>query len=423
MIDIQQEWPYLFSGIVGVTVVTLTTWLFYIRDQHHRNIELIASSFPNIINFSFNFMEDGTLKFRTLFETTIEDIAQSPELERIMQIAANNCTEEDAFFAQKEGVQDTSKTLFGRLQQKVWPELNWTQASQHIHTGILNALSMWYSEGHFGHALLGIIDPHTGRPKHQNICTVTETFCFGLTCEKNPDVRVQKIRVMIAAKDFLQYQVDKNAPPPQFERPGHWVRWETMCQMKRHLERQEEAAAQNKTVSRKVWELNLSFIMPKMSRQAVEEEMQMASHFENLNEDVKILCEQIQSSDALLKLRPSMGPRGSVSSDSGPGSESADDQQTDRSTLGDLAPLQGSVNSVTGTSFQTGSDLTDEDNTSMPSHRPSSKERRLSGQSGSLNHSGSSSFASTSQNNYRNHMTSKLREGSDRKFRILAGLL
>ena len=35
-----------------------------------------------------------------------------------------------------------------------------------------------------------------------------------------------------------------------------------------------------------VWELNLSFIMPKMSRQAVEEEMQMASHFENLNEDV-----------------------------------------------------------------------------------------------------------------------------------------
>merc|ERR1719262_1510323 len=101
------------------------TWGIYARERHRKNIELIASCFPNIINFSFNFMEDGTLKFRTLFETTIDDIAQSPELERIMQIAANNCTEEDAFFEQREDTKDRSKTFLGRLQHKVWPELAW----------------------------------------------------------------------------------------------------------------------------------------------------------------------------------------------------------------------------------------------------------------------------------------------------------
>jgi hypothetical protein len=417
MVDIINDWPYLFSGVTGFVVLTIMTWLSYVRGQHQRNLELIASCFPNIINFSYNFMEDGTLRFRTLFETNMHEICQSPELVRIMQMAADNCTEEDAFFSDRADPAEKEKklSLSGRIWERIWPELSWDRASEHLHQGILNALSMWYSEGHFGHALLGIVDPDTGKPKHQNICTVTETFCFGLTCEKNPDVRVQKIRVMIAAKDFLKHQVDHNGPPPQFERPGHWVRWETMCTMKRHLERQEEAAAKNEPMVRKIWELSLSFIMPKLSDEMKEEDVQMASVFEDLNQGIRHLTDQVQSSESqtFFRSRGSINPnRGSTCSDTGVHLESDYDDPSKVSHDDEFAqggrklPIRQSVSMQDPPGVHFGEATTTE-RAKMAGHGSARSWSKRKG-SGDRGHPVSSSM---------------FREGSDGKFRLLAGLL
>lgn len=299
------NWPFIFSGVFGVSVATLITWVLYIRERQRRNLELIASCFPNIVNFSFNFMEDNTLKFRTLFETTIDEVAQSPELGRILQLAAEHCSEDDAFFSEPEMSADNS--LFKKLERRFWASLEWGKASEHLHLAILNALSARYSDGHFGHALLGLTDPATGRPKHPGIGIVTESFCFGLTCEKNRDVRARKIRVMIAAKDFLKHQVDKSVPRPQFERPGHWVRWETMLQMKRHMELEEEAAAKAERITRKVWEVSLSFIVPTERVEDVASEVSLMSHIEVLRNQVQTLQDQLSHFGPRL---PLLGPRG-----------------------------------------------------------------------------------------------------------------
>lgn len=286
--DISDNWPYLFSGMLGVTVATLITWGIYVRERHRKNVELIASSFPNVINFSYNFMEDGILRFRTLFETTVDEIAQSPELERMMQIAADSCAVDDAFFSEPEPEPDT---CYNRLKRRIWPTVEWKQVLELLHLGILNTLSARYSEGHFGHALIGLTVPGTGARKHKNMTIVTENFCFGLTCEKNEAVRARKIRVMIAAKDFLKHQVNENEDPPEFERRGHWVRWETMCQMKRHMEREEAAAAMNQQICRKVWEVSLSFIVPRTPDDNTELQDQMMI----VEDQLKLFDENIKS--------------------------------------------------------------------------------------------------------------------------------
>jgi hypothetical protein len=288
MIFILANWPYLFSGILGISVATVMTWGIYVRERHRKNVELIASSFPNVINFSYNFMEDGILRFRTLFETTIDEIAQSPELERMMQIAADNCAVDDAFFSEPDPEPDT---CYNRFKRRIWPTVAWRQVLELLHLGILNTLSARYSEGHFGHALISLTMPGSEGKKHRNMTIVTENFCFGLTCEKNEAVRARKIRVMIAAKDFLKHQVDDKAPPPEFERRGHFVRWETMCQMKRHMEREEEAAAMNQRICRKVWEVSLSFIVPKIADDSANLQDKMLT----VGDQLKIFDDNIKS--------------------------------------------------------------------------------------------------------------------------------
>jgi hypothetical protein len=268
-------------------------------------------------------MEDGVLRFRTLFETTIDEIAQSPELERIMQVAADNCAVDDAFFSDPEPEPDT---WCSRLKRRFWPAVEWRQALELLHLGILNTLSARYSEGHFGHALLGMTTP-SGERKHKNMSIVTECFCFGLTCEKNEAVRARKIRVMIAAKDFLKHQVDEKAPKPEFERRGHWVRWETMLQMKRHMESEEAAAAMNKPVCRKIWELSLSFLIPRASD---------SDDKVDFVDQLGSLCQQLQGFEDSLKVggtRPVAAdprkPRGAAACGWRAGSESLDRESLD----------------------------------------------------------------------------------------------
>jgi len=59
--------------------------------------------------------------------------------------------------------------------------------------------------------------------------TRSEQFVLGLTCEKDPDVRINKIRVMIAAESLLKSvgQLDGI----EFEREHHCIRLKTLVAM------------------------------------------------------------------------------------------------------------------------------------------------------------------------------------------------
>jgi len=149
---------------------------------------------------------------------------------------------------------------------------------------------------------------------------------------------VTKIRVMIAAKDFLKYQVDENVPPPEFERRGHWVRWETLLQMKRHMEREEEAAAMNKKLCRKVWEVSLSFIVP---YNWAQEEREAKGEFQDY---LITVCEQLQAFDEGIKNgNPRMMLRGADACPWRRGSESDDLDQFPTSKSEPLGLLGRSV--------------------------------------------------------------------------------
>lgn len=304
-----QNWPFIFTGCFGIAFATLVSYVLYLRARHHQNLELIASSFPSVVNFSLNFMENGTLKFRTLFETNVETLARNPVLAQILADSRDCCTEDRAFFSEPRQKSSffSSCRCCRRLRVKIWgPQIEWKKASEHLHMAILNELSSRYSQGHFGHGIIGLKIPATVQPKHTQLDVVSETFCFGLTCEQNKDIRAKKVRVMIAAKDFLRHQVSSSAPEPKLERPGHWVRWRTLLEMKQIMEEEERLRTQGIRRVSRVWEVTLSFMVPRLraaSRLMFEKEGVMSS-LDGLSKQLR------SSSDQIFGCTGGHGPRG-----------------------------------------------------------------------------------------------------------------
>jgi hypothetical protein len=303
-----QTWPFIFTGVASLTFATLSSDGLFIRARHRQNLELIASSFPNVVNFSLNFMENGTLKFRTLFETNIDMLARNPVLAQILSDSRDCCTEERAFFSEPR----QKKSLFSRsrccrrLRVKIWgPQIEWKKASEHLHMAILNELSSRYSQGHFGHGIIGLKIPSTVQPKHTQLDVVSETFCFGLTCEQNKDVRAKKVRVMIVAKDFLRHQVSNSAPEPKLERPGHWVRWRTLLEMKQIMEEEERLRAQGIRRVSRVWEVTLSFMVPRLRTTSM-----LTWQKESVMTNLDALSKQLRMSSDMMSSCTGQGPRG-----------------------------------------------------------------------------------------------------------------
>lgn len=303
-----QNWPFIFTGVASITFATLISYGLFIRARHRQNLELIASSFPNVVNFSLNFMENGTLKFRTLFETNIDTLARNPVLAGILSDCRDCCTEERAFFSEPRPKKSwfTKSRCCRRLRIKIWgPQIEWKKASEHLHMAILNELSSRYSQGHFGHGIIGLKIPSTPQPKHTQLDVVSETFCFGLTCEQNKDVRAKKVRVMIVAKDFLRHQVSNSCPEPKLERPGHWVRWRTLLEMKQIMEEEERLRAQGVRRVARVWEVTLSFMVPRLRTTSM-----LTWQKEGVMTNLEALSKQLRTSSDLISNCTGQGPRG-----------------------------------------------------------------------------------------------------------------
>lgn len=167
--------------------------------------------FLHRINFSLNYIEAGTLRFRTLQESDIREILL-------------NNTYAVKLLMRAVGRTTLDQPLVELPDRDAWIVLN----------SVLNELSEQFAQGFLARSM--------GLP----VCA--EQYVFAITCEKDPDVRINKVRVMIIAESLLdrieqmgqvaadrEPAAEKSGPSPiqdlKFERPHHHVRLNTLRKM------------------------------------------------------------------------------------------------------------------------------------------------------------------------------------------------
>ncbi len=174
----------------AATVITLVTVLAtYLRARQMWR----RRDFMRRINFTLNYIEGTTLKFRTLREDELADILlHNDHAQSVVLRAARRTTLERPFL-------DFTK-------DDAWMVLN----------AVLNELSEQFAFGHLARSM--------------GAGAKSEWYVFGLTCERHRDVRMNKLRVMIIARPLLE-TIDRHENLA-FERPSHHVRLQTLRRMK-----------------------------------------------------------------------------------------------------------------------------------------------------------------------------------------------
>ncbi len=176
-------WEFLTAGI---TLLIALAAIWQSRRAWNRR------EFLTRVNFGVNYVENDTLKIRTFREADIREILlNNPHGKRLVMRAARQTTLERPFIEMP--VQDA------------WLVLN----------AVLNEISEQFAAG--------LLAASMGAPVR------SAWYVFGLTCEKDPNVRINKIRVMIVEEELLE-RVGCLAKL-QFERPRHDVRLETLKTM------------------------------------------------------------------------------------------------------------------------------------------------------------------------------------------------
>ncbi len=158
-----------------------------------------SRSFLERVNFSLNYVEENTLRLRTLQERNIDDVLLNNGHGRRMVL--------------KAAAHTTLQRPFLELPEKEgWIVLN----------SILNEISEQFADG--------FLALSAGFPAR------TTRFIFGITCEKDSDVRINKIRVMIIEQSLLE-RID-GLVEIEFESPAHHVRLDTLKTMRKiHLDK------------------------------------------------------------------------------------------------------------------------------------------------------------------------------------------
>lgn len=187
--EIQQ---HLLKVIVGFVLMAVG---WYIGHRRARN-NWKRREFYDRLNFSLNWIEDGTLKLRTLSERHCEEVfLNKPATEVVLQ-AAKITTEANPILALPE--------------KDYWYYLN----------SVLNELSEQFALGH--------LKKSQGQP----VSSAVYVIC--LTCEAAADLRMRKVRAMVIQKSLL---TNLPAQSPKLEKPHHHTRWETLHFMAREYQK------------------------------------------------------------------------------------------------------------------------------------------------------------------------------------------
>jgi hypothetical protein len=173
------------ANLATLVLVLLTYW-------RARSV-WTSRDFLTRVNFTLNYVGANTLKIRTLGETDVDKVLLSNQHGKRVVLRAARRT--------------TLKHPFLKLPRRdMWLVLN----------SVLNELSSRFAGG--------FVAASVGAPAR------TATFVFAITCEKDRDVRMNKIRVMLVEKSLLT-EIDK-LDGLRFESESHHVRLETLKSMR-----------------------------------------------------------------------------------------------------------------------------------------------------------------------------------------------
>ncbi|MCA9164286.1 MAG: hypothetical protein KDA62_14955 [Planctomycetales bacterium] len=195
---VTDHWLKILCGVLlAVGGAVLAKWKQ--RRNYHRR------QFLERTNLSLNFIEDNTLRIRTLFEVNLPEIIFNDTAREMVLQAARRTTIADPF-------------LRFATHHDAW----------FVNNSVLNEISERFLDGFVAH--------DAGLP------TELLTYVLGVTCERDGDVRVQKLRVMLAREPMLLAIASGAIQEPEYERPYHHVRWKTLKTMASIYKQQRESS-------------------------------------------------------------------------------------------------------------------------------------------------------------------------------------
>lgn len=149
------------------------------------------------LNFSLNIIENGHLVIRTLMEKPCEEVFMNQSAVEQVLAAAKQTTAANPFLPLPK--------------EEYWFFLN----------QILNELSEKFAEGPLKRDL--------------KLPVTSARYLICLTSESAGEIRTRKVRAMLIRKDQLVNFPEK---APEFERPHHSTRWETLQKMQIAFEKE-----------------------------------------------------------------------------------------------------------------------------------------------------------------------------------------
>jgi hypothetical protein len=181
--EIQQ---HILKIVVGFVLMGLGWFIGHRRARANWQ----KREFYDRLNFSLNYIENGTLRLRTLLEKQCEEIFLNKAATDVVLKVAKSATE--------------ANPILPLPESDYWYYLN----------SVLNELSEKYSDGHL--------------KKSQGLPVSTATYLVCLTCESAKDLRMRKIRAMVIQKSLL---LALGPNQPLLEKPHHHIRWKTLKTM------------------------------------------------------------------------------------------------------------------------------------------------------------------------------------------------
>ena len=174
-----------------LTVAALFTFLGWGIGRWRARRAWLKRDFLHRLNFTLNIIEDGRLVIRTLMEKPCDEIFMNKSAVDQVLAAAKQTTAASPFLP--------------LTQEDYWFYLN----------QILNELSEKFAEGALKRDL--------------KLPVTSARYLISLTSESVGEIRTRKIRAMLIRKDHL---VSLPETAPEFERPHHSTRWDTLQKMK-----------------------------------------------------------------------------------------------------------------------------------------------------------------------------------------------
>jgi len=176
-------------------VLLAGTWLGILALAFRRRRDWRRKRFTQQVNFSLNYVQDGTLRLRTLLEDSAERVWLNDYGVGLVRQAADRTTLEQPFL---------------RLRS--------ARDMDYVKRAVLNVLSERFSPAFVARALGAEV--RTGR------------FAFGITWERYGNLRTQKLRVIVMDREQLDAIFDpKGGLSPSVAVPAHRDRLTTLRRM------------------------------------------------------------------------------------------------------------------------------------------------------------------------------------------------